>query len=148
MTEQVTVVFPAVSNDLIASGLRALTEELVQHGNGEALGGLGGEFGYGVDYANETFSMFPFYWGDCQCGFVDEEWTQSEKLTNEEYAAWAETHDHLNTCPLVTPNFKHFKSGLEVTWYKYIGRSMETNEAVTSAEWIDILKDCMGSVSK
>ena len=26
---------------------------------------------YGVEFENETFSVFPYYWGDCTCGFDD-----------------------------------------------------------------------------
>ena len=32
---------------------------------------------------------------------------------------------HADDCVLELPNFKHYKSGLEIRWYKFIGRSME-----------------------
>lgn len=41
---------------------------------------------YGVEYSNDVFEMHPYYWGDCTCGFDEEE---------EE---WLETHDHKKDC--------------------------------------------------
>jgi hypothetical protein len=34
---------------------------------------------YGLDFENNVFSIFPYYWGDCTCGY-----TQKEKLWDEE----------------------------------------------------------------
>ena len=45
------------------------------------------------------------------------------------------------------PNFKHHESGIEVRWYKYIGRSMEVSEPVDSGRWLAILGECMASLS-
>jgi hypothetical protein len=32
--------------------------------------------GYGEEFENDTFSVFPYYWGDCTCGFDDYEYTE------------------------------------------------------------------------
>lgn len=43
----------------------------------------------------------------------------------------------------VRPNFLHKDSGTSVTWYKYIGRSME---ARLGGQWADILAECLESL--
>ena len=47
---------------------------------------LGGAWGYGQDFENEVFVMFPYYWGDCTCGYDEKEW------------AWSESHQHADNC--------------------------------------------------
>jgi hypothetical protein len=66
--------------------MRELTRILVEGGEESPVGLLGGEYGYGVEHANETFEMHPFYWGECTCGF------------DEVDAQWAQTHQHASTC--------------------------------------------------
>lgn len=41
---------------------------------------------YGVAFENEVFSVFPYYWGDCACGFEEEEYE------------WCENNEHAETC--------------------------------------------------
>lgn len=41
---------------------------------------------YGTEYVNDVFEMHPYYWGDCTCGFEDEE------------IEWEETHPHKSDC--------------------------------------------------
>lgn len=41
---------------------------------------------YGVEFENEVFSVMPYYWGDCTCGFVEKE------------RAWCEQNQHRETC--------------------------------------------------
>lgn len=41
---------------------------------------------YGEEFENETFFVFPFYWGDCTCGYELAEW------------AWSRAHKHAPTC--------------------------------------------------
>lgn len=65
-----------------------------------------------------------------------------------DYREWAKEVQHADDCFFTRPNFRHFKSGLEVWWYKYIGRSMESKNDVTYLEWLDILKECMLSVKE
>jgi hypothetical protein len=40
-------------------------------------------------------------------------------------------------------NFKHTKSGLEVSWYKYFGRGMSANMSVSPDLAASILDDCL-----
>lgn len=40
----------------------------------------------GVEYCNDVFEMHKFWWGDCTCGFDDEEWE------------WLERHPHKPDC--------------------------------------------------
>jgi len=80
--------------------LRNLTKLLVEKTGAQSSYGLGGEFGYGVDFKNSVFEMHPYWWGECEC-----------------------EHDHKEDCLAVAPNFK--SGNCEITWYKYIGRGME-----------------------
>jgi len=56
--------------------------------------------------------------------------------------------DHKDTCALILPNFKHYKTGLEIRFYKYIGRDMEYNKKVPKKEWKKIFKECINSIDK
>jgi hypothetical protein len=71
--------------------------------------------------------MRPYFWGDCP---------------EECY----EVADHVEGCPTNLPNFKHNASGLEVRWYKYIGRSMEVSRDVTFVECLDLFAECARSL--
>ena len=44
------------------------------------------------------------------------------------------------------PNFRHYKSGLQIRWYKYIGRGMSTNGTVCPKCFIDIFAECLNSL--
>ena len=66
----------------------------------------------------------------------------------ENYAEWRKTNDHDSECRMVLPNFRHYASGLEIEWYKYIGRGMESNKDLTRREWDAILDECEDSVLK
>ncbi len=111
----------------VADGLRFLTRAIQVSGADISSGCLGGEFGYGADFVNEVFSMFPYYWGDCACP-----------------SSW-ETGDHLEGCPELKPNFEHKKSGLTVDWYKYIGRGMDIDNP-NNADWTKVLAECINSI--
>lgn len=63
-----------------------------------------------------------------------------------EWSKWVEANGHDETCPVVLPNFKHYSSGLEVYWYKHIGRSTTANKIVTFEEWQDIYDECRQSL--
>lgn len=41
---------------------------------------------YGEAYENDTFFVFPYYWGDCTCGYEQLEWE------------WGKTHSHSSGC--------------------------------------------------
>jgi hypothetical protein len=47
---------------------------------------------------------------------------------------WFAEHGHDRDCPIVRPNFLFRATGLEVRWYKYIGREMETNRPIGAGE--------------
>lgn len=46
----------------------------------------GDESGYGDEFENDTFSIKPYYWGDCTCKYDEIE------------AAWCEENKHSKTC--------------------------------------------------
>lgn len=50
----------------------------------QEMGGDGG--GYGSEFENSTFSMFPYYWGECSCGYEE-----AERL-------WSDSHEHKRDC--------------------------------------------------
>jgi len=194
-----------------------LTEYITQKKfKGEWQGGglLGGEYGYGVDYKNKVFSMKPYYWGECDCGwdefydkkeftekhskdcfqtklgkfennlkkkgvdFMGKKWVDTvnkwaienghksgwggcavycdcgrdkkfEKWINElikKFKGKSSKETHKDTCSLVLSNFKHYKSGLEIRWYKWIGRDMEYNKKISNKEWKKIYNECIKSI--
>jgi hypothetical protein len=55
---------------------------------------------------------------------------------------WERQHTHIKPCPvwwMGQPNFLHKPTGIEIRWYKYIGRDMKCNrERLTRAEWKQI----------
>lgn len=60
---EMTVVTPPTASTAIDRDLVALTEYLASVTGDEYLGGLlGGRFGYGTEYENDTFLMHPFCW--------------------------------------------------------------------------------------
>lgn len=40
--------------------------------------------GYGEDFDNEVFTIRPYYWGDCVCGYEDKSWKWSEANKHRE----------------------------------------------------------------
>ncbi|NKY60377.1 hypothetical protein [Nocardia flavorosea] len=85
MTE-LRIVLPAISSDKVSTDLRHLTRAIAKVTGEQLAGGLGGPDGYGFDYETSVFSMFPFWWGDCLCGW------------QELSAEWLDAHPHSNTC--------------------------------------------------
>ncbi len=65
---------------------------------------------------------------------------------NEEYHAFMDTLSHSSTCQVSKPNFKHYASGIEVNWYKYIGRDMDYDEGIPVEQWADVFKECLESI--
>lgn len=45
---------------------------------------------YGQRFENETFAVFPYYWGDCTCGY-EERWSAKEE-------AWTKDNPHADNC--------------------------------------------------
>jgi hypothetical protein len=77
---RIQIITPPVAESAMDTDLVHLTEYIWRkHHVGESYGyGLGGEFGYGVEFENDVFAMFPFYWGECECG-----WDQLEEGLEE-----------------------------------------------------------------
>ena len=64
-------------------------------------------------------------WGSgvhCDCGI------------EQEVKAWFAANGHEFRCPIDLPNFWHKRTGLEVRWYKSIGRDMEIKPEHATAE--------------
>jgi len=96
------IIMPEINEDDISKALRQLTKDIcTKTGDNPCGGGLGGEFGYGVNYENDVFEMYPYCW----CDKDDCQW-----------------------CAGDAPNFIHKKTGATITWYKYIGRGMEISD--------------------
>lgn len=131
---KIKIILPFRSRGAVEDYLVDLTEALVKSKKAEWVGGfLGGEFGYGCHFKNEVFEMHPEFWGECKCD--DPTFTDNE--------LWDK---HLPDCPAGWPNFKHFKSGVEIKWYKYIGRDMQYNKKITAAQWTKIIRECFKSI--
>ena len=109
----IQIVLPAASDDQVSEWLVALTERICAVTGEESGYGLGGRFGYGENYENDTFAMRRYCWCDL------------------EGCAW---------CAGEAPNFLHKPSGATVHWYKYIGRGMKVSHADWPAIMLDCLK--------
>lgn len=143
----IRLILPERSVTGVSGGLITLTEVIHRNGLGEIASGLlGGEYGYGAWFENDTFKMAPFCWCDsddcdyclhCTCDDADARFfVNDEPVDFETWSAALVTdakvsHYYVNQCDLCTgkiaaaPNFWHKRSGFAVWWYKYIGRSME-----------------------
>jgi hypothetical protein len=136
---ELALVLPPRASSQIDHDLVALTEAIVTRGLAEECGGLlAGRFGYGADYANSVFTLRPYYGGPCTCG-----WDDAEDGELEPPSAMT---GHTPRCAIELPNFRHHASGLELRWYKWIGRDMEANRTVSPSEWQTIMRDCFASV--
>ena len=62
------------------------------------------------------------------------------------YANFIKTISHSDECEMDKPNFRHYASGVEVEWYKYIGRSMEYDQSIPVKKWVDIFKESLDSI--
>jgi len=123
----IKITTPPIASSGTGLALVRLTEHLVKTKRADWVGGvLGGEFGYGCHFRNKVFEMRPFYWGECDCGCSEDE-------------------EHSSKCSLQLPNFKHYKSDLEIRWYKWIGRDMEFSKHFTDKQWRGIFKECIDS---
>jgi hypothetical protein len=59
-----------------------------------------------------------------------------------------ENPDHFNICKLLEPNFRHYGLDYEVSWYKYIGRSMAANKDLDMPQWHNVLEECIASIQE
>ncbi len=76
---------------------------------------------YGAKFDNNVFSMHPYCW--CE----------------KEDCKYCRDYDP-------APNFA-YHGGLKVHWYKYIGRSMEIEGDVSAEKMLDIIRECLESIS-
>jgi hypothetical protein len=63
----------------------------------------------------------------------------------QRWEKWAAENGHTDQCSVILPNFKHKRTGLEVRWYKWIGRDTETK----NAEGVDlqvVFSECLASL--
>lgn len=86
---------------------------------------------YGIHFENDTFEMFPYYWGDCTCGADDD-------LTGET--------DHKEDCLLQKDNFVYKPLGIRIQWYKYPLRDAYSNIQLTEKLMQDIVDACLKSL--
>jgi len=75
-------------------------------------------------------------------------WTASSGLDYrndvfETRSFWAHSEDEIDE-----PHFRHYASGLEVWWYKRVGRSTESNIGMTALEWYRIVVECLESLKE
>lgn len=132
--------------------------------------GVGDDARAGIEYHNDVFESFNF-WNHCECDCaqsmwewdVDDqvaermkaypdvekwgpEWNRLYQMELKNVTQGSEGPGHSSDCSLRDYGFKHFASGLEVEWYKHIGRSTESNLSLTALDWYKIVVECIESV--
>ena len=67
---EIQIIVPRRDSGYVSSEMYELSRRLGEmNPEQQSHGFLGGEWGYGQDYRSDVFSMFPFYWGECECGW-------------------------------------------------------------------------------
>lgn len=113
--EEIVIVIPeAASGDLVE-----LTKFLCDEMGFDGSGGLGGSYGYGVDYENDTFMMHRFCW----CEQDDCKW-----------------------CSGYAPNFLYKPTGAKIWWYKWIGRGEEMKGKLPK-DWLKQCQDSVSTAA-
>lgn len=139
---RIEIILPERRRDLVSERLRELTERLCNVLDEDGAGGLGGDYGYGVNYENETFAMHRFCWcsgDDCPwCSWTPEKGAHFQEK-NTAHGALPHAGDGL------APNFWHKRTGFRVWWYKWIGRDNEI-ENMDGYPFEDIFRDCIKSL--
>ena len=77
-----------------------------------ASGCLGGEFGYGAVYENVVFVMRPYYWGDCDCGYLHES------------TIWDKNHKHSRNCYLSLYMAKVGERSLDFVYRRSVAKDL------------------------
>lgn len=67
---------------------------------------------------------------------------------DKRHQEWVAQHPHPGDCPAVRPNFRHHRTGVEVRWYKYLGRGMEIKGSLSAAAWRTVIAECISSVER
>jgi hypothetical protein len=86
-------------------------------------------------FRNEVFELRPYYWGDCTCGFEDQE---------DQPAESRQMQGHKTDCLVIAPNFRC--GDIEIRWYKHIGRGMNGSRLLTYAELEEAFHRCHQSI--
>lgn len=147
----IEIVTPKTATTVVENGLVDLTKYLVKHGKDDGSQGgfgLGGEYGYGVDFENDTFMMHAYCWcdkDDCEWCFMNDLSSHGKKMRKillEKYGnkEWSEMG--------LAPEFFYKPTGLLIRWYKWIGRDTEMSKKVSRAQWEKIYADCIKSLRK
>lgn len=141
----------------VSSNLYELSKSLAEKNpDGQYHGFMGGEYGYGQNFKNDVFEMMPYYWGECDCGYDEKEEEFINHFSNksindtEKEMAWhqfAKENHHSDRCSIIRPNFEHFSSKTEISWYKYIGRGMSCNKKWDHQKWMEIFLECSKSLN-
>ena len=126
--------------DLLTEQLLSLSKVLAEKNpDNQAHGFLGGEFGYGQDFENDTFMMHPFCWcekEDCPwCSDIGAMPQLAREVLQIRYAESGRA-----------PNFLYKPLDFKVWWYKYIGRGMEWAKDFSQKEVNEIFNKCLESV--
>jgi len=124
--DKIKLCFPKRASEGLEFDLCYLTEVLVTNKLAEGIHGfLGGEWGYGCDFENDVFFIHHCCQGFCE-DIDDKPSCESCK----------------RSCM-----FEHKRTGIKVSWYKWIGRSMEFYPSKPNKEeWDMIFKECLDSI--
>lgn len=105
---------------------------------------------YGIDLNTAVFSMHTYCW----CEKEDCPWCgpscECERYDDDTFTL-CERHSYGWGCEYgaipgySAPNFWHKPTDFKVWWYKWIGRSMET-EGPMPTDWEGLLKECLESI--
>ena len=87
---------------------------------------------YGIEYENNTFATFPYFWGDPDCDNDD---------SLEDRACPCKPN-----CPSMKPNFLYKPTNYSIKWYKYPFRDSYANQKITTRQFIQIVDACIESM--
>ena len=136
------IVLPGSSKDAVSLGLRYLTREIERRNLVPVTGyGLGGRWGYACDFKNAAFMLHPYCW----CEGEECPWCGGWRTHIPEGVppkAWTFFRDVANYPPL----FLHYATGIGVSWYKWIGRSLIVHPEHLTVVWQEILGECLESI--
>lgn len=120
---------PSIPNEYVPEQLRLLTHLLVTEHDFDSGGGLGGEYGYGVNIDTEVFMMHPYCW----CEKDDCPWCQGCECPEE-------SDEQCSYCAgggVNAPNFVYKPTSFKVWWYKYLGRGMSYEGEGLPINWLE-----------
>jgi hypothetical protein len=131
--------YDPANEDALSEGLYALTEAISFTGTEISGGLLGGTYGYGANYENDTFMMHPFCWCEREdCPWCGEIGAMPQLLRDVLGAKYAESER--------APNFLFKPTGFKVWWYKYIGRDQETQGTMPNDWYEQCVRSLAGGV--